>query len=127
MPEETLVQQLIELYREGAILNAFDRFFHKDVFMMQNGDIFAHSKAEGRAKLAAFFSSIRDLQVDIRAHRIVENASLLEVSYTFTDSHGKRVHFDGVHLHEWEGDQIIQEQFATGDFIGELFAEFDLE
>lgn len=127
MPLEDLVKEQIALLRAGDVMGAFERYFHDDVLMMQDGDHFADSKAEGRAKQKNFFASIRNFQVEVHGHRIVGDASLLEVSYAFTNERGEAIRFDGIHLHEWENGQIIREQFATEGHIPELLDQFAVE
>ncbi|GAB4327339.1 MAG: hypothetical protein Kow00127_20110 [Bacteroidales bacterium] len=113
----TYLERITEIYTmlgEGRALQAFDKYYHDDVVMIEATGEVRKGKVVNRAFEEQFFSGIREVHGggptaicsnEEKAQTMVE--SWMDI--TFMD--GNRVKMEEVAVQQWEGDKIVRERF----------------
>jgi len=106
-----IIGDLNDLILQGKLLEAFEKYYHKDVVIQRNKSIPIIGKSTNRKQKEAFVSSVtefclaRPLKVTIG-----EGISMVEwyLEYTHKDF-GERKYFQ-VSVQEWKDELIISEK-----------------
>ena len=107
-------KELYQLIGEGKAMEAFEKYYHDDVVMIEaNGDA-RKGKDENRKYEEQFFSTIKEYHDGgVYAMTSDENGgvTMVETWMDITFNDGKRVKMEQVAVQYWKDDQIIRERF----------------
>ena len=114
-----LVEDQCKLIEEGRVLDVFERYFHDDIMLISNGEVFASSKTEGMRKQKEFFSSVSEMHPELRKSLIKGDKVVLDFDYQFVMKSGEKVKFRGLHVQQWKGEKMLREEFFSGKNLEE--------
>lgn len=107
-------QDLYEMITEGKMLEAFDKYYHEDVVMIEaNGEV-REGKAFNREYEEKFVASIKEFHgfgvIGITSNE-EEGITMVESWMEATVADGYRMKMEEVSVQQWEDDLIIRERF----------------
>lgn len=113
----TYLDKAKELYRmlgEGKMMDAFEKFYHDDIVMIEaNGDSFS-GKDRNRQRMHEWAESLDEMH-DSGTNNITSNekdgVTMVESWTDVTFKGGQRFKMEEIAVQKWEGDHIIQERF----------------
>ncbi len=111
------VKKQIELIEKGKPIEAFMKFFEKDVVMRNNNEIFAKNKREGAKRQAEFVDTITEFRAKVFYSSLHNNVSTIAIEYCYRNSECELVMFKGVHKQRWKNCFIIEEDFYSGEYL----------
>ena len=109
--------QALSLYQmigEGKLLEAFEKFYHEDVVMIEADGNTREGKDANREYEKQFLGNVQEVH-DGGVHAVTsdeENGITMVESWmevTFKD--GNRIKMEEVAVQHWKSDQIIKERF----------------
>lgn len=106
-------QDLYDMMDEGHVMEAFDRYYHDDVVVIEaNGDR-REGKDAQRAALQEWMSAVEVMHGGETTFVTSNEAEAVTMVQSMTDvtMDGQRMQMREVAVQQWEGDQIIQEEF----------------
>lgn len=113
----TYLNKAKELYRmleENQMIDAFEKFYHKDVVMIEaTGDSFS-GKDRNRERMHEWAQSIKEMHGGGTGHITSDEETgitMVESWFDGTFKGGQRMKIEEIAVQEWEGDQIIKERF----------------
>lgn len=140
-PLNALVDDFIKMNQSGQVLALCKKYYHEQVLMLNNGDVFASSMAESYQKQQGFISSVKAFKVRLVEKLIVENdvestsedtventsedtvestventsENIVELTfcYQMTSSDNKVTTFTGKHVQTWQQGKIIKEEYLS--------------
>lgn len=105
--------ELNEMIRQGKALEAFERFYHDEVVMMENDQAF-EGKEANRKREQEFFGNI----VEVHDAGITSSAvstdgvtSFCEQYFDATYKDGRRMRMEEVAVRTWRDGKVIRERF----------------
>jgi len=110
-------EKAVEVYNmlgQGQGLEAFDKFYHDDVVMIEGTGDKREGKAINREYEEQFFSSIAEMHgggVDAITSDEENGITMVETWMDVTFKDGNRVKMQEIARQKWQGDQIIEERF----------------
>ncbi len=108
------VSDLNRLILEGKALEAFEKYYHEDVVMIEKNDILAEGKAANRTREEAFFGNITEFRgAEVKAVAVGEEVTMVEWHFDYTHSEWGVMKYDQVAVQRWQDGQIIREQFYS--------------
>ncbi len=106
------ISNLNDLVLEGRALEAFEKYYHKDVVMQENESAPTVGKDANRKREIAFFDSIIDFRLAKPLKVTVgENITMVQWHYDYTHKEWGVKNYKQVSIQEWKDGQIIREQF----------------
>lgn len=106
------VEELIGLVKQGALLDAFERFYAENVSMQENGYPASVGKDANREREKQFLASVKEVHEADAKFTIVEgNQAAIGWLLDFTNTDGVRLRMDQVAYQVWENGQIVSERF----------------
>ena len=108
-----LVADLIKMNISGQVLALCEKYYHDDVTMLSNGEIFAQSMREAYKKQKGFVNSIQTFDIQLVSQQINGNISELVFIYKMISLDNKTNEFTGKHIQTWQNEKIIREEFFT--------------
>jgi ketosteroid isomerase-like protein len=109
-----LANDLYAMIGQGQMLEAFEKYYHEDVVMIEADGKERVGKDANREFEKQFMSSIAEMH-DGGVYAITSNeetgTTMIEtwMDTTFTD--GNRMKMEEVCVQQWKGNQIIRERF----------------
>jgi len=105
---------LYKMIGEGHAMDAFEKYYHDDVVMIEaNGEI-RSGKETNRKFEQEFFSSIKEYHgggVNSLTSNEQEGVTMVESWMEATFNDGNKVKMEEVAVQKWQDNQIIQERF----------------
>lgn len=103
--------ELNNMIRRGQALEAFEKFYHDDVVMMENDQAF-EGKEVNRKREQEFFGNIAEVHgAGIGAEAVRGNVSFCEQFFDATFKDGRRVQMEEVAVRTWKDGKVIKERF----------------
>lgn len=112
MKEKLLnVDDLNGLIIQGRALEAFEKYYHKDVVMQENEETPVIGKDANRVREIAFFNATEFRMARPLKVAIGENISMVQWHFDYTHREWGDKNYTQVSVQEWKDGQIIKEQF----------------
>jgi hypothetical protein len=106
------ISTLNDLVLQGKAMDAFEKYYHQDVSMQENGNPPTHGKEKNREREKEFFSSLLEFRIAKPLNVTVgENVSMVEWHYDYTHKDWGERNYTQVSVQEWKDGQIIREKF----------------
>lgn len=113
----TYLEKAQDLYRmlgEGNMMDAFEKYYHEDVEMVEaTGESFK-GKDRNRERMHEWDESVQEMHGGGMGHVTAnedEAATMVESWADVTFKGGERMKIEEIAVQKWEGDQIIHERF----------------
>lgn len=105
---------LYTMIGEGKMMEAFEKFYHKDVVMIEaTGDV-REGKDKNREFEMQFLGSVKEAHGG-GVHNITSNeetgVTMVEAWSEMTFNDGNRMKMEEVAIQQWKGDQVVRERF----------------
>ncbi|MEM8487788.1 MAG: SnoaL-like domain-containing protein [Bacteroidota bacterium] len=98
----------------GQLMEAFEKFYHEDVVMIEPTGESTAGKDANREREKKFLGSIAEFHgagVDALTANEETKVSMAEVWMDVTFQDGNRVRLEQVTVQQWEGETIVKERF----------------
>lgn len=108
-------EDIKSLVFQGKALDAFEQFYHDDVYMQENEALETIGKHANHTRELEFFSKVLEFRgIELKNVAYGDNLIISEwfVDYTHADW-GKITH-DQVSVQKWQDDKVIHERFYYG-------------
>ena len=110
------VTELNSLALSGKSLDAFEKFYHPNVVMQENGNAPTIGKANNRNREIEFFGKITEFRgAQIHGVAIGDNISTVVWHYDYTHEEWGIRNYTQVSVQHWQDGLIIKEQFFYGN------------
>lgn len=109
-----MVTAMYEMVNGGAMLDAFEKYYHHDVIMVEANGITREGKDINREYEKNFLGSIKDFHgagVTAITSNEERKITMVETWMEVTFQDGNRMKMEQVAVQRWQGDQIIHERF----------------
>ena len=107
-------KNIYDMLAQGKMLEAFDKYYHKDVVMVEaNGDA-RKGKEVSRKYETEFLGKVKEFHgsgVKALTSNEKDGVTMVESWMDLTFKDGNRVKMEQVSVQRWQGDQIINERF----------------
>lgn len=110
---QNLIDDFIKMNRAGQVLALCEKYYHKDVTMLSNGDIFANSMREAYDIQKGFTESIAAFDIQLISQQLNNNICELIFKYKIIGKNETLNEFTGKHIQTWRDDKIIHEEYLT--------------
>ena len=108
---EKLDAELNDMIRQGKALEAFEKFYHDEVVMMENDQAF-EGKEANRKREQEFFGNIAEVHAaGITSSAVNGHTSFCEQHFDATFKDGNRVKMEEVAVRTWKDGKVIKERF----------------
>jgi ketosteroid isomerase-like protein len=112
----TYLERAKDLYAQmdqGNIMDAFERYYHENVVVVEADGQERHGKDAQRRAIEEWMDSVDEMHGGATEHVTSNEAEGVTMVQSFTDVtiRGERMPFREIAVQEWEGDQIIREAF----------------
>ena len=107
-------KDMYEILANGKIMEAFDKYYHQDVVMIESTGETRKGKATNREFQQKFMEGIKEFHgMGVRCITSNENEKItcVESWMDATMQDGNRMKMEEVAIQHWLGDQIIHERF----------------
>ena len=107
-------KDLYDMVLQGQLLEAFDKYYHDDVVMVEATGDTTSGKAENRAREEQWLGSVAEFHgggVNAITSNESDGVTMLEVWMDATYKDGNRMKMEQVAVQRWDGDQIKHERF----------------
>ncbi len=108
-----LVEDFIKMNIAGQVLTLCEKYYHDDVTMLSNGNLFAQSMREAYDRQKGFVESIASFDIQLISQQVTNNMSELVFLYKMVGVDETLNEFTGKHIQTWQGDKIIREEYLT--------------
>lgn len=109
------ISDLNDLILQGKALDAFEKYYHKDVVMQENDHPPIIGKEANRKREEAFFGSITELRSAKPLQvAIGEGVTMVQWHFDYTHKDWGDRKYTQVAVQEWKDNQIIKEHFFYG-------------
>lgn len=113
----TYLEKISDIYKmsaEGKMLEAFEKYYHDDVVMIEATGQRREGKDVSREFEKQFLESIKEFHgagVNAITSNEKEAKTMVESWMELTFKDGQRTKMEEVAVQQWEGDKIIHERF----------------
>jgi len=107
-------KDLYQMVGQGQMLDAFEKYYHEDVVMIEASGAARSGKAENREYEKQFLASVSQINDgDVTAITSNEETcvTMVESWMDISFKDGNRMKMEEVAVQTWKGDQIIRERF----------------
>ncbi len=107
-------QDLQNMVLSGQLLDAFEKYYHEDVVMLEATGESTSGKAANRVREEKFLGSIAEFHgagVEALTSNEEEGVTMAEVWMEITFKDGNRVKMEQVTVQRWKDGLIIHERF----------------
>jgi ketosteroid isomerase-like protein len=107
-------KDIYDMLAQGKLLDAFEKYYHKDVVMVEATGEERKGKEPNRKFQVDFMSMIKEMHgTGVKAITSDEKqaTTMVESWMDVTMKDGKRSMMEEVAVQKWKGDQIIHERF----------------
>lgn len=113
----TYLERAKELYRmlgEGKMMDAFEKFYHKNVVMIEaTGESFS-GKDRNRERMHEWEESVQEMhggETENIASNEKDGVTMVKSWADVTFKGGQRMKMEEIAVQKWKGDKIIRERF----------------
>jgi hypothetical protein len=110
---EALIDDYIKMNQAGQVLELCNKYYHKDVLMLNNGDVFATTMEESYNKQKGFVESVVSFDVSLVSSLINGDIVELTFHYKMTGANAQVNEFTGKHIQIWQNQKIIKEEYIS--------------
>ena len=107
-------KELYGMIGQGQALDAFEKYYHNDVTMIEaTGDV-RSGKDLNRTYEQNFFSTVKEMHgggVNAITSDEENGVTMVEAWMDVTFQDGNRIKMEEIARQKWQGDQIIEERF----------------
>lgn len=113
----TYLEKAKDLYRmlgEGKMMDAFEKYYHNDVVMIEATGESYSGKDRNRGRMQEWEDSVEEMNDGGTIHitsNEKEGVTMVESWTDVTFKGGQRMQIEEIAVQQWEGDQIIRERF----------------
>jgi len=108
-----LVEDFIKMNQAGQVLALCEKYYHEDVIMLSNGDLFAESMSEAYEIQKGFVDSVESFDIQLISQQLNGNISELVFFYKMIGIDETLNEFTGKHIQTWQGNKIIHEEYLN--------------
>ena len=108
-----LIEDFIAMNSAGLVLELCEKYYDKNVLMLNNGTVFAESRKESYDKQKGYVASVKEFNVTLLSSTIKGNICELTFKYRMTGADFKEVEFTGKHIQTWRDGKIVREEYFT--------------
>jgi hypothetical protein len=108
------IKDVYEMSSEGKLLEAFDKYYHPDVVMIEATGETRNGKVANREFQEGFMSTVKEfhgLGINSIASNEDEKTTMVESWMEVTMNDGSRMKMEEVAVQQWLDDLIIKERF----------------
>jgi hypothetical protein len=110
------ITELNNLVLSGKALDAFEKFYHKDVVMQENDGAPTVGKAANLEREKEFFGNIAEFRgAEVKALAIGDDVTTVIWSYDYTHKEWGVRKYTQASVQHWHEGQIVREQFFYGN------------
>lgn len=110
---QKLVDDFIKMNQAGQVLALCEKYYHDEVTMLSNGDLFAQSMREAYELQKGFAESIASVDIQLVSQQLTGNVSELVFNYKMIGLDEMLNEFTGKHIQTWQDNKIIREEYHT--------------
>ncbi|PKG81365.1 hypothetical protein CXF85_17990 [Colwellia sp. 75C3] len=110
---QDLVDDFIKMNQAGQVLALCEKYYHDDVTMLSNGDIFARTMREAYELQKGFVASIESFDIQLISQQVSGNTSELVFNYKMIGVDETLNEFTGKHIQTWQDNKIIREEYLS--------------
>jgi ketosteroid isomerase-like protein len=107
-------KDLYQMVGQGQLLDAFEKYYHEDVVMIEASGVARSGKAENREYEKQFLAGVSQIN-DGGVTAITSNeetcVTMVESWMDISFKDGNRMKMEEVAVQTWKDDQIIRERF----------------
>jgi ketosteroid isomerase-like protein len=107
-------KNVYDMMAQGKLLEAFDKYYHKDVVMVEATGETRKGKEANRKFQTEFLGMVKDIHgsgVTAITSNEKDGVTMVESWMDITFKDGKRNKMEEVAVQKWQGDHIINERF----------------
>jgi len=108
-----LIDDFITMNQAGLVLELCEKYYHENVIMLNNGQVFAESMRESYDKQKGFVESVKEFDVKLLSKSIDGNICELIFHYKMLGANSKVSEFTGKHIQTWENGKIVKEEYLS--------------
>lgn len=112
---QALLDDYIKMNQAGLVLQLCKKYYHHDVLMLSNGDVFARSMQQAYDKQKGYVGSVVEFDVTLLSRVVAGNVAELTFNYKMTSADASVNCYTGKHVQTWRGDKIIKEEYFSVD------------
>lgn len=113
---EKSLEDLNTLVQEGRLMDAFEKFYHDDVIMQENGNEPVVGKHANRHREMQFLDNIVEFRsASVNGVGIGDGISFVIWAYDYTHKEWGVKNYTQVSVQNWKDGKIIKEQFFYGN------------
>jgi ketosteroid isomerase-like protein len=104
---------LYDMMAKGQTMEAFETYYHEDVVVKEPNGETRNGKAAQRKAITDWFDAVEEMhggETEFVTSNEEEGVTMVQ-SFTDVTMGGNRVPFREIAVQQWEGDQIIHEEF----------------
>ena len=107
-------KNIYDMSAQGQMLDAFEKYYHRDVVMIEATGEVRKGKEVNRKFETDFLGSVKEFHgsgVNALTSNEKDGVTMVETWMDLTFKDGNRVKMEEVSVQRWKGDQIISERF----------------
>ena len=108
-----LVDDFIKMNQAGQVLALCEKYYHDNVIMLSNGEVFAQSMREAYDLQKGFVASIESFDIQLVSQQLNGNTCELVFSYKMLGLDETLNEFTGKHIQTWQDNKIIREEYLN--------------
>jgi hypothetical protein len=106
------IEELNGLVQQGRAMEAFEKFYHPDVVMVEKSDVVGVGKDANRAREEEFFSKVTEFRgAEVKSVAVGDDVTSVEWHYDYTHSDWGVMNYDQVAVQRWQDGLIVHERF----------------
>jgi ketosteroid isomerase-like protein len=108
------VKNIYDMMAQGQLLEAFEKYYHDDVVMIEIGEAPCVGKDLNREREKNFVGMIKEvhaMSTDAITSDEANGVTMVESSMDCTFQDGNRIQMQQVAVQYWQGDHIVKEVF----------------
>lgn len=110
------ITELNDLVLSGKAMEAFEKFYHRDVVMQENDQQPTVSKEANRKREIEFFNNVTEFRnAEVKNVLVGEDVSTVIWHYDYTHKEWGVRNYTQVSVQHWKDGLIIKEQFFYGN------------
>jgi hypothetical protein len=108
-----LINDFVRMNQAGLVLELCEKYYDKNVVMLNNGTVFAKSMRESYNKQKGFVASVSEFNVMLVSSEITGDTVELTFDYKMTGADSKVTEFTGKHVQTWKNKKIVREEYFS--------------
>ena len=106
------IEEMNGMILQGQILDAFEKFYHPDVVMVEKNAVLAEGKEANRQREADFVSKLTEFRgAEVKAVAVGGDVTMVEWHFDYTHAEWGVMNYDQVAVQRWQDGLIVHERF----------------